>query len=280
MEKLVMDRISCHVTAKCNLRCEKCAVFIPRLYELGNVPEYDINETKNSFDTYFKIVESVRLISLTGGETLLYPYLSELIEFVLTYGEKFSKLEVFTNGALGVPEPVLSALSKSEKAYLFVDNYGPHLSKKLDEVEGGCKERGVNYTVRKYHWEDAHLGGWVDRGILPEKLDEETAKMHFAKCAVAKKGGRLFTIFGRLLAFCATPYCGYRIGALPESDVLYVDLGDQGMTIEEKREKLIEMDSLDYNPGCAWCNGLGVYDNVERFTPGKQIKRGISGFEY
>lgn len=274
MEKLVMDRVSCHVTAKCNLRCKKCAVYIPKIYELGNAPEYCINEIKSSFDTYFKIVESVRLISLTGGETLLYPNLSELIEFILAYEKKFSKLEVFTNGTLSIPEPVLAALSKSEKVCLFVDNYGPHLSKKLDEIEWICKERSVNYTIRKYHGEDAHMGGWVDRGILPDKLSEETAKMHFSKCVVAKKGGRLFTIFGRLLVFCATPYCGYRIGALPESDVICVDLGDQNMTLEEKHRKLAEMDNMDYNPGCAWCNGLGVYDNVERFVPGEQIMDG------
>ena len=271
MEKLVMDRISCHVTAKCNLRCKKCAVYVPKLYEIGNVPEYDMDETISSFQTYFDIVESVRLISLTGGETMLHPRLSELIEFLLGYERRFSKLEVFTNGAIDVPKPVLKALSKSEKASLFIDNYGPHLSSKLNDIEGMCKKYKARYTIRKYYGDDAHLGGWVDRGILPEKLDDETARRHFSTCAVSKKGGRLFTIFGRLLTFCATPYCGYRIGALPKADVLYVDLGDAGVALEEKRRKFMEMDNVDFNPGCAWCNGLGIYEDAERFAPGEQV---------
>ena len=32
MKKLIMDRVSCHVTARCNLRCKMCAVYIPKLY--------------------------------------------------------------------------------------------------------------------------------------------------------------------------------------------------------------------------------------------------------
>ena len=271
MVRLVMDRISCHVTARCNLRCSKCAVYIPRLYEIGRVPEYDIDATINSFQTYFDIVESVRLISLTGGETMLHPRLSDLIVFLLGYEQRFSKLEVFTNGAVSIPEPVLNALSKSEKVSVFIDNYGPDISIKLKSIEEKCKKLKVNYTIRKYYGEGAYLGGWVDRAILPKKLDDETAKMHFSKCTVSKEGGRLFTVFGRILTLCATPYCGYRIGAVPKNDVLYVDLGDDTRTLEEKRRQLLEMNNVDFNPGCAWCNGLGVYENVERFIPGEQI---------
>lgn len=272
MEKLIMDRVSCHVTAKCNLRCKMCAVFIPKLYEIGNVPEYNINDIKESFKTYFDLVDKVRLISLTGGEPLLYPQLAELIEYLMEYEQSFSKLEVFTNGTLAISEPLLKTLSKSTKTVLFVDHYGPKISKKVDEIERLCKKFNVKYMVRKYYGDDAHLGGWVDRSILDEKLSDEVAKAHFSKCVVAKEGQRLFTIFGKYLAFCATPYCGYRIGALPERDVLGIDLSDANTTIEEKREKLIQMCNVDFNPGCAWCNGLGVYEDVERFIPGEQVE--------
>lgn len=272
MKKLIMDRVSCHVTAKCNLRCKKCAVYIPKLYEIGNVPEYQIDDIKNSFRIYFSLVEQVRLISLTGGETLLYPHLAELIEYLLGYEQSFQKLEVFTNGATAITEMVLIAMSKSEKVSLFIDNYGPEVSTKVDEIEKKCKQFNVKYTIRNYCGEEIYLGGWVDRSILSEKLDDETAKEHFSKCVAAKPGGRLFTIFGRWLAFCATPYCGYRIGELPENDVLYIDLCDDKVTLEEMQNKLLEMDNVEFNPGCAWCNGLGIYKDVERFTPGEQVE--------
>lgn len=176
MKKLTMDRVSCHVTARCNLRCKMCAVYIPKLYEIGNVPEYPVEDIKSSFRTYFELVEQVRLISITGGEPMLYPYLGELLEYLLNYEELFSKLEVFTNGSLEIPEQVLRVMARSEKFTLFVDNYGPQISSKTDKVQQQCEMAGVRYTIRTYFGENAHMGGWVDRGILPEKLSEEKAR--------------------------------------------------------------------------------------------------------
>lgn len=269
---MTMDRVSCHVTAKCNLRCKMCAVYIPKLYELGNVPEYDIDDMKKSFETYFELVEHVRLISITGGEPMLHSHLSELLEFLLQYEDRYTKLEVFTNGSLSIPEAVLEVLSKSEKMILFVDNYGPEISKRVPDIEEQCKKSQVRYTVREYYGENAHLGGWVDRSILKERLSDEKAREHSGKCVVGRPGGRLLTIFGRELVFCATPFCGFRIGAVPKSDVLGIDLVEQETTLEQKYEKLNAMYNADFNPGCAWCNGMGIYDNVERYVPGEQVK--------
>lgn len=273
MKKMMMDRVSCHVTAKCNLRCKMCAVYIPKLYELGNVPEYDIEDMKKSFKVYFELVEQVRLISITGGEPMLHPQLADLLEFLLQYESRFSKLEVFTNGSLPVPESVQRVLAKSEKMLLFVDNYGPEISTKVDLIEECCKLSGVRYTVRKYYGEDAHLGGWVDRSILPERLSEKKAKEHSEKCVCGRPGGRLLTIFGKELVFCATPYCGWRIGAVPKEDVLGIDLTEEETSLEQKYEKLYAMYHAEFNPGCAWCNGMGIYETMERFVPGEQVKK-------
>lgn len=272
-EKMRMDRVSCHVTAKCNLRCKMCAVYIPKLYELGNVPEYELEDMKRAFKTYFDLVEQVRLVSITGGEPMLHPHLAELLEYLLQYEERYSKLEVFTNGSLIIPEPVLKVISKSEKMLLFVDNYGPQISKRVAEIEEQCRAFQARFTVRKYYGEDAHLGGWVDRSILPERLSDEKAREHSRKCVTGRPGGRLLTIFGRELVFCATPYCGWRIGAVPKSDVLGMDLVEEETSLEQKWEKLKAMYNGDFNPGCAWCNGMGIYENVERFVPGEQVKK-------
>ena len=273
MKKLTMDRVSCHVTARCNLRCKMCAVYIPKLYELGNVPEYPITEIKNSFRTYFALTDQVRLISITGGEPMLYPDLAELLDYLRSYEKSFSKLEVFTNGSLEIPDPVLRSMAEFEKYTLFVDNYGPQISSKVRRIQQQCAEFGVRYTVRTYFGENAHMGGWVDRSILPERLSDEKAREHSRKCAAVSPGVRLFTIFGHMLVFCATPYCGYRIGAVPASDVLGIDLGDSGMSLEEKGSRLREMCEAEFNPGCAWCNGMGIYENMERFVPGEQVKK-------
>lgn len=269
MEKLVMERVSCHVTERCNLRCKMCSAFIPTLYELGNVPEYDMDELISSFRTYFELVESVRMISISGGEPMLHPRLAELLEFLLQYEERFTKLEVFTNGTLTIPEPVLKVMAKSKKMLLFVDHYGPEISKKVDEIKELCEKYDVRYTVRIYYGEDMHMGGWFDKSFLKEKLSEEKAKEHFSKCVSTN----MFTIFGKELVYCPMPYVGSAIGAIPRSDVLGVRLVDDATTLEEKYEKLVELCNVDFLPGCAWCNGVGIYENVERFVPAEQLER-------
>lgn len=272
MKKLVMDRVSCHVTAKCNLRCKMCAVYIPKLYESGNVPEYSIEEIKDSFKAYFELVEQVRLISITGGEPMLYPHLAELIEYLLAYEDSYSKLEVFTNGSLLIPENVLQTMVRSKKAVLFVDNYGPQVSMRIADIRQQCEAFQVQYTIREYCGENVHMGGWVDRSILTERLSVEKAMEHSQKCVAGRPGGRLFTIFGHDLVFCATPYCGYRIGAVPKEDVLSVKLGDTRIPLEERYRQLADLCSARLNPGCAWCNGMGIYENMERFVPGEQVE--------
>ena len=269
MEKFVMDRVSCHVTAKCNLRCKMCSAFIPKLYEMGKVPDYDINDIKSSFETYFSLVERVRMISISGGEPMLYPQLAELLEFLLQYEEFYTKLEVFTNGSLIIPEQVLAVLSKSEKMTLFVDDYGPNISKRIKEIKESCEKNHVKYTVRVYHGENMHLGGWLDRSFLTEKLSEEKAKEHFEKCY----SRNMLTIFGKELVFCPMPYLGYRINAVPKSDVLGMNLVDDNTSLEEKHDKLLEIWNTKINPGCAWCNGLGIYEDAKRFVPGEQVRK-------
>ncbi|MBE5930968.1 MAG: radical SAM protein [Lachnospiraceae bacterium] len=269
MEKMVMDRVSCHVTAKCNLRCKMCSAFIPKLYEMGNVPEYDVEEIKESFRTYFQLVEHVRLISISGGEPMIYPKLAELLEFMLQYEDNFTKLEVFTNGSVAIPEAVLEVMAKSEKMTLFVDHYGPQISKKIDEIKMNCDKYHIKYSIRIYYGENAHMNGWIDRSFLTEKLSDEKAKEHFKKCF----SNNMLTIFGKEIVYCPQSYVGYRIGAVPKEDILGFSLVDEHSTIEEKYEKLHKLWNVEWIPGCAWCNGLGIYENAKRYVPAEQVEK-------
>lgn len=38
LEKLKLDRVSCHVTAQCNLKCDKCSAYIPDLARMSPPP--------------------------------------------------------------------------------------------------------------------------------------------------------------------------------------------------------------------------------------------------
>ena len=47
---------------------------------------------------------------------------------------------------------------------------------------------------------------------------------------------------------------------------------EEETSLEQKYEKLDAMYHVEFNPGCAWCNGMGIYENMERYVPGEQVK--------
>lgn len=272
MEKLVLDRVSCHVTANCNLRCNKCSDYIPELHCLPNITIYTLEQMKNSFKVYFEMVESVRMISLSGGEPFLFSELDKLVDFLLTYEDRFEKLEIFTNGTLPIPNNLLHSASKSAKVSFLIDNYGPYVSTQVNTIETALKHAGISFKTRKYYDFDAHMNGWHDYGLSNgKKVNADEAKFRYEKCYGGKNGNMLCTIFGTHLFLCQLAEVGRRIGRIPLNDTLFIDLSDETTSIEEKLNQFRSILSVDYNPACAYCNGIGVYENEPRYTPGKQL---------
>ena len=273
MDKLVLDRVSCHVTAKCNLKCKKCSAYIPELYMLHTpLPDYTLDQMKNSFRIYFEIVSHVRMISLSGGEPFMFDELDKLVEFILNYDDRFDKLEIFTNGTIPVPERLLSICRANRKTCFLVDHYGPAVSKRIDTIEASLKDAGITYQIRKYFGADAHMGGWHDYGISGKKASEDVAKFRFEKCYAGKNGNMLCTIFGTNIFLCPMSEVGRRIGSIPLNDTIHMDLCDDSTSSEEKQIKLLAMNNIVVNPACAYCNGIGVYENEPRYMPGVQLQ--------
>ena len=106
-----MDRVSCHVTAKCNLRCKKCAVFIPRLYEMGNVPEYNIDDIKK-ITVPIAQKYGVKKLALFGSYARGEQTINSDIDFLIDKG-KIQGWEIFgfinnLEDDLGIPVDVIT----------------------------------------------------------------------------------------------------------------------------------------------------------------------------
>ena len=117
------------------------------------------------------------------------------------------------------------------------------------------------------------MNGWIDWSPRAEKISIEAAQKQFMKCANGRPDRRPFVIYGNILTVCAMPYCRYSIGAQPLEDILMLDLTDQGLTLEEKRARLLEMRDTNFNPGCQYCCGIGVDPDAKRYPAGKQVER-------
>jgi acyl carrier protein/organic radical activating enzyme len=268
----ILNRLAIHLTWKCTLRCEKCGAFIPESYEKKLDYDYDYDEIIQSLTTIFAITDTINVITLTGGEAILHRNIVELCEFLLENENKFNRLDFQTNGTIPFSEKLLKVMAKSNKFNLFIDHYGPDISTNVEQNTLICTKLGVKYQVRKYYGEDAHMNGWIDWSPRKEKIDMETAKKQFLKCANGHPTKRPFVLYGTKLTLCAMPFCRYRVGWQPLEDILMLDLADERLSLKEKEIRLLEMHNTEFNPGCQYCYGLGVDPNAERFQAGKQIE--------
>ncbi len=273
MDEIIIPRVAIHMTWRCTLRCEKCGAYIPEIYRLGLVTDYDYVEIKQSLISLFAITDRIRVITLTGGEAILHKNIVDLCEFLLEHQEKFDRVDFQTNGSVRFEDKLLAVLSKSNKFQFFIDHYGPDISTKVEENVERCKQWGAGYQVRKYYGVDAHMNGWIDWSPRKEKISKEAAQIQFMHCANGRPDRRPFVIYGHLLTLCAMPYCRYRIGAQPLEDVLTLDLTDENIPAAEKQKRLLEMRDTDFNPGCQYCCGIGVDPYAKRYPAGKQMER-------
>lgn len=273
MNNISIYRVAIHLTWRCTLRCEKCGAYIPEIYAKGLVFDYDYEEIRHSLLTLFDMVDMVDVITLTGGEAILHRNIIDLCNLLLEHQDKFKRVDFQTNGTVLFSDALLDVMAKSDKFTFFIDHYGPDISTKVEQNVELCRERCVNYTVRKYYGEDAHMNGWIDWSPRKDKISKDAAQKQFMLCANGRLDRRPFVIYGNLLTLCAMPFCRYQIGAQPLEDVLMLNLSDSQMKLEEKQQRLLEMRDTDFNPGCQYCCGIGVDPNAKRYKAGEQVKR-------
>lgn len=79
------------ITGKCNAKCTYCYVDIDKKPER----EFSLNEWKNIIDDLY--IRGCRMFALVGGEPLLYPYIDDLVDYIVS---KNVYLNLTTNGFL------------------------------------------------------------------------------------------------------------------------------------------------------------------------------------
>ncbi|GMX66218.1 hypothetical protein Elgi_54900 [Paenibacillus elgii] len=271
MERIQMDRVIIYVGAVCNLRCKLCSEYIP--YTSENPPYYCPEQIKKALYEYFRIVSHVKMIVLTGGEPFINENTAIITEYLSEYMDQYDKLEIMTNGTLLPNESLLRACAKNEKTIIFINHYG-ELSPKVNAIHEACEKAGVRNTIRKYYGEDAHFGGWFDLGILSgERLtDENELKDRFKHCLTGNNPrlGLSFGLYGGKLFACSVSGIVERLG-LMDDKMAYIDLCDDTLSHEQKRDRITALRKSEYLPACAVCHGNDSRVEKQRFVPAEQL---------
>lgn len=234
--------------------------------------KYPIENWEKVLDRYFEIVDRVGTMTITGGEPLTYPDFPALLRQLKKYSEQIGKIQVATNGTVVPQQGVLDESKRfGEKLYFIVDNYGPEVSPKIEEIDRAMTGENVPHIIRNYTKDDAHCGGWVDfGGLTTKRLTDEEAEQLFAKCAYAPEHESCFPITGGEMWPCAAARRRKQLG-LSNDCSEYIDLLDDSLSIEEQREKIRTIFEKKSLSACAYCSGL-CEDSV-RIAAGEQLTR-------
>lgn len=131
------------------------------------------------------------------------------------------------------------------------------------------EQRQIPYRVISYRGEDTFCDGWVDFGnhSLKHPTQEEQDAMG-RKCIMhVRKGCNL--IKNGEIHFCDRSVWRMEQGIIPKNKNEYVDMFDESESVEEKRERLMNLYNSVSITSCAYCNGM-CEDSV-RYKPAEQL---------
>ena len=266
----MMPKLAFYVTLRCNLKCKLCAVYAPYYKE----PFHPTKEYLcRCIDRYFEVVDKIRLFSVRGGEPLLRTDLPFIINKIHEYEDRIDQLEIITNGTIVPSEELIRSLSAFKiRMNFLVDNYGT--DKSVYAAQAGRQFQrieGAKVTVRDYHSDHMHCGGWVDYGISANSMQKplKETKALFAKCSYPQKLDFCTSMVNGKLYSCTQLRRLIELGVLAPDPSEVFDLFDPSVSDEDLRARIQALYKVDMLSACAYC--IGICDDSARYPAAEQI---------
>ncbi len=263
-----MKHASIIVASACNLNCKLCAGYAPYV-EKNGFPDFE--ELLGWVKKYFRIVSHVELLTISGGEPLLYKHLPNMIEFLMEYCNCFDQLEIYSNGTIIPSDTLIEKIKQHGNKFrrFIIDNYGKNISTKISIIKEKLDNYSIPYVIRDYCSDDMHCGGWIDYGSLTKPIHtyQESLEL-FSKCAYPNVMKFCFSIRNGLMIPC--PPINRRLmlnQTVDKND--YIDLTDNTLSIEQQQEKITYIYETNCLETCQFCNGM--CDDSPRFKPAEQF---------
>jgi hypothetical protein len=216
-------------------------------------------------DAFFTLFERIGHLDFEGGETLLHPEISDVVRYALKYKNRFDGIYILTNGTI-LPKRDLLELGQKENILFLIDDYGPALSTRKEEMCGILDAFGIAYRIDTYWGDDQYYGGWLDMGDAQYKgySPDELAKV-YDNCRSG--GGKIRTPYAKNGKLFVCEWQAAMMKHIPLVEGEYVDLTDlAGM--EHKFETIRYWQNHPVE-SCKYCNGFNV--NAERIPAAEQL---------
>lgn len=252
------------ITTMCTLACKLCIAKIPYYKSHEHV---EFKYIKKDIEKLFEVYDYIEKLDISGGEPLLYPNLSEVLNEALKYKNKIGKIRLITNGTILPSGDVIDVMKANSKMELVLDDYGKLSSKKIEILEL-AQNNDIHIRYNCYTGDKQFCEGFIDLGKFNDRnYNKETLQAIYDKChnanymCLALKKGKLYQCIHSLVA-CELGYCTF-------DDTLECDLYDDSLTIAEKRNILSKYGTRPVK-ACQRCNGFDS-ENGKRFPAADQI---------
>lgn len=263
-----IKRTALNITTYCNLKCKHCLAFIP-YYKDPKSMSYE--EAKRTLEIYFQVVDSVEHFTVTGGEPLLNVELNLILQETFKYLEQVTaSVDFVTNGTMEIPDDILDLFEKNrEKTKIVLSNYGEELSIKISSIEKKLIDRKINYRISKFYGDSLYYDGWIDFSNHSLKWENEEKRDRNAQGCIHRLG-KYFVINNGELHCCSRSFWRMKNGIIPKIEGEYVPLLNDNISINRKRELLMEMYNKKSSTSCAHC--VGLRNDVPREYPAQQLE--------
>ncbi len=266
-------QLAFHITSACSLDCKLCVNLMPRFKEKKLARHIPLEQIKREISAVFSIYDYIEDVTISGGEPLLHPDVTEVIAFCMSYEKQFHVLRVFTNGTIPPKQRLLEQITEyGGKLQLVVDDYGPDCSTKVEEITALFEENALPLRVNRYWGDNQHCGGWVDYGPLEEYRGYSASQLHalYQTCHLAQY--KCIEVFNGKMLNCWAIF-GRELGLMPfegsAPDPQIIDLLDTDVPLDEKRRIAAAYGTTPLW-ACQYCNGFDV-EKSKRYPAGEQV---------
>lgn len=261
--RLNIGRVAHSVTQRCTFRCRDCQLLMPYI---KNPQDDSLEMLQGDLDALFSLADYVADFDVMGGETFLYPYLKEYLQYMTSgYKSRIGNIQIVTNGSRIPKEEELSLIQK-ENIHIRISDYTNEIpyKKKLQEFIDKLEEWNITYfRFPEMEWSPF---GYPYQEACVEDTKEALAE-HMKSCG----GGMSHSLHNAKLYFCNTAggVCENMDYQMPEED--YIDLKKTATDPDGKKKLWLYSMGIMKNGGmslCRYCNG---YDSAEAVPAGVQL---------
>lgn len=245
---LIARRLAIVPTTMCTLNCRLCGDFLYGPVKRRDIPFTDVCR---DIDACFSLFQRVEWLQFVGGEVYIYRDFAKLLHYAQKYRERFDKLIIETNATVAPnAEEQAAMLEYGKDLFVFISNYG-ELSYQCDQFVDFMEKNSIEYSLKKYHGENQYYSGWIDN-TDPRDLKEpgDVLEVNARNCPQ----NRLMNMhcYDGKLHRCSNSCFMLEMGLFPPKEGDFVDLRNDALALEEKREILRQF--YDYaRQSCRYC---------------------------